>query len=71
MSTKAIEEVGLIVGIVGALILAWGSLIIVWAGRSYSGPSETHHRREKWAHLIGGLFIAVGFGASLYRLLQK
>lgn len=71
MSTKAIEEICLIAGILGAVILAWGSLLILWAGRSYSGPSEAHHRREKWSHLIGGLLIGVGFAGSLYRLLQK
>jgi hypothetical protein len=71
VSTKVIEEAALIAGILGALILMWGSLVIVWAGRSYAGPSEADHRNEKWSHLIGGFLIAVGFAGSLYRLLQK
>jgi hypothetical protein len=71
MSAKAIEEIGLILGILGALILAGGSLIMVLASRSYSGPTEADHRREKWTHLLGGFFIAIGFAGSLWRLLQK
>jgi hypothetical protein len=71
MTTKAIEEIGLAIGILGALIVAWGSLIIVVATRSYQGPSEGDHRKEKWAHLIGSLLIGVGFAGSLWRLIQK
>ena len=71
MSTKAIEEIGLAAGILGALVLAAGSLIMILASRSYSGPTEADHRREKWTHLIGGVLIAVGFAGSLWRLVQK
>jgi hypothetical protein len=71
VSTKAIEEIGLIAGILGALILGWGSLVIIRASRSYSGPSEADHRKEKWSHLIGALLIAVAFAGSLWRLVQK
>jgi hypothetical protein len=71
MSVKAIEEIGLIAGILGALILAGGSLIMVLATRSYTGPTEADHRREKWSHLLGGFLIAVGFAGSLWRLIQK
>ena len=71
MSTKAIEEVALVVGILGALIMAAGSLLIIVASRSYSGPTEADHRREKWAHLIGAVFIAVGFAGLLWKVLQK
>jgi hypothetical protein len=71
MSTKAIEEIALVVGIVGALIMAAGSLLIIMASRSYSGPTEADHRREKWAHLVGAVFIGVGFAGSLWRLFQK
>ena len=71
MSTKFIEEISLVAGILGALILAVGSLIVILASRSYSGPTEADHRREKWSHLLGGLLIGVGFAGSLWRLLQK
>jgi hypothetical protein len=71
MSAKAIEEIGLIAGVLGALILAGGSLIMVLASRSYAGPSDADHRREKWSHLVGGFLIAAGFAGSLWRLLQK
>jgi hypothetical protein len=71
MSVKAIEEIGLIAGILGALILAGGSLIMVLASRRYTGPTEADHRREKLSHLLGGFLIAAGFAGSLWRLLQK
>ena len=71
VSTKAIEEIGLIAGILGALILGWGSLVIVLASRSYGGPTETDHKKEKLSHLVGALLIAVAFAGSLWRLLQK
>jgi hypothetical protein len=71
MSAKAIEEIGLVIGILGALVIAWGSLTIVLATRSYQGPSESDHRKEKWAHLLGSLMIGVGFAGTLWRLIQK
>jgi hypothetical protein len=71
VSTKAIEEIGLVAGIIGALILVFGALVIILASRSYTGPTEADHRKEKWSHLVGGLLIGVGFAGSLWRLLQK
>jgi hypothetical protein len=71
MSVKAIEELGLAAGILGALILAGGSLMIILASRRYAGPTDADHRREKFTHLLGGFLIAIGFAGSLWRLLQK
>jgi hypothetical protein len=71
MSVKQIEEIGLALGILGALVLAWGSLMMTLALRSYTGPSDADHRKEKWSHLIGALLIGVGFAGSLWRLLQR
>jgi hypothetical protein len=71
MSAKAIEEAGLVIGLLGALIVAWGSLTMVLASRSYQGPSEADHRKEKWAHLIGSIGIAIGFAGTLWRLIQR
>ena len=71
MSVKQIEELGLAIGILGALIIAWGSLMMIVAFRSYNGPSDADHRREKWSHLLGALLIGVGFAGSLYRLLGR
>jgi hypothetical protein len=71
VSTKAIEEISLAAGILGALILAAGSLLMILASRSYTGPGDADHRREKWMHLLGGLLIAVGFAGSLWRLVQR
>jgi len=71
MSVKGIEEVGLALGILGALIIAWGSLMMALATRSYTGPSDTDHRREKWSHAVGAVLIGIGFAGSLWRLLQR
>ena len=71
MSVKQIEELGLGLGILGALVIAWGSLMMLLAFRSYNGPSDADHRREKWSHLVGALLIGVGFAGSLWRLLGK
>jgi len=71
MSGKQIEELGLALGILGAVVLAWGSLMMLRASRSYNGPSDGDHRREKWSHVVGALLIGVGFAGSLWRLLGK
>jgi uncharacterized iron-regulated membrane protein len=65
VSTKQIQEIAEGVGVLGALVLAWGSGLMVWAQRSYQGPTEKHHRREKAAHLIGALLVAAGFAGLL------
>ena len=70
MTTKQIQELALGVGILGALVIAWGSAIMVWAQRSYQGPTDSHHRREKVAHLIGAILVAAAFGALLYASLK-
>ena len=54
----------------GALVMAWGSGLMVWAMRSYQGPTESHHRREKVAHFLGALLIAVAFLGLLGSLLR-
>jgi hypothetical protein len=71
MSVKQIEEIGLVIGILGALILAWGSMMMLRAARSYTGPSDADVLREKWSHLVGAILIAVGFAGSLWPLLQR
>ena len=70
MSVRRIEELFIVLGILGALIVAGGSLMTAVAARSYSGPTDADLRREKWSHVVGGLFIAVGFAGSLWRLLH-
>jgi hypothetical protein len=38
---------------------------MIFAMRSYGGASDQHHRREKWAYLVGSLLVAVAFGLAL------
>lgn len=71
MTALRIEELSLALGILGALVLAWGSLMMILAFRSYTGPSDVDHRREKWSHLVGAILIGVGFTGTLWRLLGK
>ena len=58
------------VGAFGALVMAWGSGLMVWSQRSYQGPSESTHRKEKLAHLLGSLLVAAGFAGLLAALLR-
>ncbi len=70
MKAKQIEEIALVVGALGALVLAWGGAMMILALRSYQGPTESHVRREKWVQLIGGVLVAAGFAGVLLALLQ-
>jgi uncharacterized iron-regulated membrane protein len=70
VNTKTIQEISMGVGAFGALVMAWGSGLMVWAQRSYQGPSESHHRKEKVAHFLGALLIAAAFGGLLASLLR-
>jgi hypothetical protein len=65
VDSKQIQQIAMGVGAFGALVVAWGSGLMVWAQRSYQGPSESHHRKEKVAHLLGALLISAGFGGLL------
>ena len=61
MDTKTIQEISMVVGALGALAIAIGALVMVVAGRSYSGPTAVQRKREKWLTLIGALLILVAF----------
>jgi hypothetical protein len=71
MTTRQITEVGFVLGMLGALIMAWAAGVIAIANRSYSGATEAQHRREKWSNLLGALLIAAGFGAELLAVLKR
>lgn len=60
-----VGRVGLAFGLVGALLLAYGGLIMVLGNRTYQGPSEQVHRREKMAYAGAGLCLAAAFSLSL------
>jgi hypothetical protein len=66
-----LTKLGLGIGVLGALVIAFGALIMIMAMRSYGGASDQHHRREKWANLVGSLLVAVAFGLALAAALQR
>lgn len=65
MDAHRLTQIGLAVATLGALVAAWGSLVMVMANRTYGGPTDTQHRREKVAHLVGALLLAVGLAVQL------
>ena len=71
VTTRQITEVGFVLGILGALLMAWAAGVIAIANRSYSGATDAQHRREKWSNLFGALLIAAGFGAELLAVLRR
>jgi multisubunit Na+/H+ antiporter MnhB subunit len=71
MSSRQITEIGFALGLLGALIMAGAALLIVLANRSYAGPTEAQHRREKLSNLLGALLIAAGFAAELIAVLNR
>jgi hypothetical protein len=66
-----LTKVGLGIGVLGALVIALGALIMIIAMRSYGGATDRHHRREKWSYLVGSLLIAAAFGLMLAAALQR
>lgn len=61
MTARRLTELGLAVGALGALIMAFGAYVVVRGQRSYGGASDGAHRREKVAYMVGSLLIAAGF----------
>jgi hypothetical protein len=60
-----LSRVGLGLGLIGAAALVYGAGQMVLASRSYQGPSDSDHRREKVAYLVAGALFLVGFAFSL------
>jgi hypothetical protein len=71
MDAHRLTQIGLVISIFGALVAAWGSLVMVLANRTYGGPSDAQHRREKMAHLAGALLLAVGFAVQLAAVVTR
>ena len=71
MTPAQLTKLGLGIGVLGALIIAIGALIMIIAMRSYGGASDQDHRREKWANLVGSILVAAAFGLALAAALQR
>jgi hypothetical protein len=65
MSAHTLTLLGWAIAIVGAAVMAVGALGVVLGSRSYHGPSESAHRREKLAYLSGSTLLAIAFALEL------
>jgi hypothetical protein len=60
-----LTRVGLALGALAGMSLVYAAGVMVLANRSYHGPSEVHHRREKWGYLLAGVLLVACFVVSL------
>ena len=65
MNAHQLTLFGLALCALGALVIAIGALAMVLGNRSYHGPSEAAHRREKLAYLLGAVLLGLGFVLQL------
>ena len=70
MSPAAENVVGLILAIVGAAMMAWGSIQLIIAARNYGGAQGIHRRREKVFHALGTTLLAIGLLIQLVAALS-
>jgi uncharacterized membrane protein YidH (DUF202 family) len=68
---KRLNELGLLLGGLGALIIAFGAYAMVMGTRRFEGASEEQRRREKISYLAGSLCLAVGFGLQFLSVVIK
>jgi len=61
VSAVHVQEIGAVIGILGALVIAYGALAVVLSSRSRRRSADSSHRTEKIAYLIGALLIALAF----------
>jgi hypothetical protein len=55
-------ELGLGLGVIGSLILVWGSIYILRAMRREAGAQRHQRNWEKLSLLVGFVFVLVGIG---------
>ncbi len=67
-AAKVIAQVGLGLSIVGVVLLAWASRVLVLASSTYDGIQPEHLRRVTWPARIGWAFIILGAGAQSFAL---
>jgi hypothetical protein len=60
-----LARVGMLLGLLGGVTLAYGGGRMVLANRSYHGPSDADHRREKMAYLVAGFLFGTAFLVNL------
>jgi hypothetical protein len=59
-AAKIVAQVGLGVGIVGVVLLAWASRVLLMASSTMDGITGEHLRRVRWPARIGWACIIVG-----------
>jgi hypothetical protein len=71
-TSKRISEIGAVLGVVGALTLAWGAYTILTANRtSHEGITDDLRRRERTMTALGGALLALAFALTLFGLTSK
>lgn len=60
-----LSRLGIALAVLGGFALVYGAGSMVLATRSYQGPTDSDHRKEKWANLTAGILFVLGFAASL------
>ena len=68
---RRLSELGLVLGCLGGLIMAYGALIMVRAARSGYHRSAETARREKIAYLLGSLAISLGFAVAFIGFVSR
>lgn len=63
-AAKVIAQVGLGLSIVGVVLLAWSSRVLVRASSEYNGIQEEHLRRVKWPARMGWACVILGAGTQ-------
>jgi hypothetical protein len=71
MSAHQLTLIGWALAIAAAAVIAIGAFGMVMGNRSYHGPSETAHRREKIANLVGAVLLFLGFALQLWAAIVR
>jgi hypothetical protein len=64
MTAKVIAQVGLGLSIVGVVLLAFASRVLVLASSTYNGIRPEHLRRVRWPARIGWASVLLGAGTQ-------
>ena len=59
-AARVIAQVGLGLGIVGVVLLAWASRVLVLASSTFDGIQPEHLRRVRWPARIGWACVVLG-----------
>jgi hypothetical protein len=71
MSAHQLTLIGWGLAILAAAVIGIGAFGMVMGNRSYHGPSEMAHRREKIANLVGAVLLLLGFALQLWAAIVR